>query len=114
MLVSQAGGQASSVQGQKEQTMNLVTYLSSFKSGGGDQSPRAMLILLLALDPQQFESLCAEFNTHFKAAHKNYVEANAAEKEELWSKFAALSLPKRVLKVAQLTRGLTGQVETSQ
>ncbi|CAN5534038.1 hypothetical protein BH10CYA1_BH10CYA1_17770 [soil metagenome] len=94
--------------------MNLATYLASFASGGGDQSPRAMLILLLALDQQQFESLCAEFNTHFKAAHKNYVEAIASEKGELWSKFAALCLPKRVLKVAQQTRGLTGQVETSQ
>ena len=88
--------------------MNLQAYLSSFTSAGGNQSPRSMLIALLELDQQNFESLYAEFNTHFKAAHTKYIDANAAAKEELWSAFTALSLPKKVLKVAQRTRGLIG------
>ncbi len=80
--------------------MNLVTYLSWFTNTEASKSLRMILQLLLALARPNLEQLNAQFNTHFKAVHQKYAEASAAAKEELWSEFAALRLPKRVLKVA--------------
>ena len=93
--------------------MKLTAYLSSFASAGGNQSPHSMLMLLLTLDKQEFESLRAEFNSHFKAVHKKCIEATPAN-EEFWAEFAALNLPKRVLTVCKQTRKQLSKVETPQ